>query len=43
LFGVRIKFLVSGVEYSIRPINTSETFTWTVKDGLVLKAGSRPL
>jgi hypothetical protein len=48
LFGVRIdpeyrKFLVSGVEYSIRPINTSETFTWTVKDGLVLKAGSRLL
>jgi hypothetical protein len=41
LFGLRIdpeyrKFLVSGVGYTVRPINTSGTYAWTVKDGLVL-------
>jgi hypothetical protein len=44
LFGVRIdpeyrKFLASGAEYSLRPINTSGIYAWTVKDSLVLKVG----
>jgi hypothetical protein len=33
------KFLGSGVEYALRPINTSETYARSVKDNLVLKAG----
>jgi len=44
LFGVRIdsedrQGVTFGVDYTIRPINTSETYRWSVKDGVVLKAG----
>jgi hypothetical protein len=43
IFGVRVapesqKDISPGAEYQIRPINTSETYTWTVKPGLVLHA-----
>jgi transglutaminase-like putative cysteine protease len=43
LFGVRVDpeyrhLLAPGVDYTIQPINTSETYTWTVKDGVVLRA-----
>jgi hypothetical protein len=43
LFGVRVdpeyrQLLATGVDYTIQPINTSETYTWTVKDGVVVQA-----
>lgn len=42
LFGVRIdpesrESMDSAAEYAIRPVNTSETYVWTVNDGLRLK------
>src|SRR5262249_21948397 len=42
LFGVRIDpeylpLLALGIDYAIRPINTSETYVWSVKDGVTLK------
>lgn len=44
LFGVRIDadyrgLLVPGLKYTIHPVNTSEVYTWTVKDGVFLQAG----
>lgn len=44
LFGVRINAedrgrLVQDAEYRIRPVQTGGSYTWTVKEGLVLKAG----
>jgi len=41
LFGVRIdaecrQDLAAGVDYTIRPVNTSEVYKWTIKQGLVL-------
>jgi hypothetical protein len=45
LFGVRIDtdsrgLLVPGVKYTIHPVNTSEVYAWTVKDGVLLQAGT---
>jgi hypothetical protein len=42
LFGMRIDpeyrhLLAPGVDYAIRPINTSETYVWSVKDGVTLE------
>ncbi len=42
MFSVRIdpeyrQLLAPGVDYAIRPINTSETYVWSVKDGVTLK------
>ena len=42
LFGVRIdpeyrQLLAPGVDYAIRPINTSETYVWSVKDRVALR------
>ena len=44
MFGVRIdngsrRDLVPGATYTIRPQNTNDTYTWTVKSGLELHAG----
>lgn len=46
LFSLRVdpldKELVEpGVEYSIHPVNTNEIYNWSVKEGLVAKAGSK--
>jgi hypothetical protein len=43
MWGVRIdagsrKDLVRGAEYTIRPVNTSGIYTWSVKEGLVVRA-----
>ena len=43
LFGVRIdaeyrELLAPGVDYATRPVNTSEIYVWSVKEGVVLKA-----
>ena len=45
LFGVRIapesqKDIVPGAGYTIKPLNTNQTYTWTVKSGLVLRLGA---
>jgi hypothetical protein len=45
MWGVRIaeesrKDLAAGVEYKIRPVNTSDVYHWTVRSGVVLKAGA---
>jgi hypothetical protein len=45
MWGVRIddgsrKAVAPGAKYTLRPINTSETYTWTVRQGLVVQAGS---
>ena len=45
MWGVRIdagsrEDIAAGAEYTIRPINTSETYTWSVKEGLVVRVGS---
>src|SRR5208337_899449 len=44
MWGVRIdagsrKDIVPEEEYTIQPINTSETYNWSVKEGLVVRAG----
>ena len=43
MFGVLIdaeyrKLLAPGVDYAIRPVNTSETYVWSVKEGVAVKA-----
>jgi hypothetical protein len=45
MWGVRIddgsrKVIAAGAVYTIRPINTSETYRWSVKEGPVVRAGS---
>jgi hypothetical protein len=45
MWGVRIedasrKDIAPGAEYTLRPINTSETYTWSIKEGLVVRPGS---
>jgi hypothetical protein len=45
MWGVRIddasrKDIAPGAEYTIQPVNTSETYTWSVKKGLAVRAGS---
>jgi hypothetical protein len=45
IWGVRIdagsrKDISAGVEYTLRRINASETYTWSVREGLVVRAGS---
>lgn len=45
MWGVRIddasrKDIAPGAEYTLRPINTSETYTWSIKEGLAVRAGS---
>jgi hypothetical protein len=44
MFGVRIdaeskKDVAPGVEYAIRPVNTSDVYTWRVKDGIAVRPG----
>jgi hypothetical protein len=46
IWGVRIdadsrKDIVAGASYSIRPVNTSPVYTWTVRDGVVARAGGQ--
>ena len=43
LFGVRIdsqfrELIAPGADYSIQPINISETYAWQVRDGVLLRA-----
>jgi hypothetical protein len=43
MWGVRVdaesrKDIAAGTKYSIRPVNTSETYVWRVKEGLVVQA-----
>ena len=45
MFGARIddgslKDIAAGAKYTIRPINTSETYKWTVKEGLFVQVSS---
>jgi hypothetical protein len=45
MWGVRIedasrKDIAPGAEYTLRPINISETYTWSIKEGLAVHAGS---
>ncbi len=34
------KLFVPGIKYAIQPINTNETYTWTVEDRVVLESGT---
>ena len=36
------KDLAAGVEYAIRPVNTSDVYVWNVKSGVMLPKRSAP-
>jgi hypothetical protein len=45
MWGVRIDAdsrndMAAGVEYAIRPVNTSEVYTWKLKSGVLVKSGA---
>jgi hypothetical protein len=45
MWGVRLvddsrKDVADGIEYEIHPVNTNDIYRWTVRPGVVIKAGA---